>query len=99
MIDASGGYTKDGPKNRLRAQDIHKIVDAFNKRLQITFNFQSTKVHLACWNGYEHPIDVYFAGQFQAWQEHQTKRNFGCDHVLSLIDLGQSRWVFVGIYD
>ena len=33
MIDASAGYMKDGPKNRLRAQDIHKIVDVFNKRL------------------------------------------------------------------
>jgi type I restriction enzyme M protein len=31
MIDASKGYMKDGPKNRLRAQDIHKIVDTFSK--------------------------------------------------------------------
>ncbi len=36
MIDASGGFMKDGPKNRLRAQDIHKIVDTFNKRLEIS---------------------------------------------------------------
>src|SRR5437773_3850199 len=35
MIDASAGYLKDGPKNRLRAMDIHKIVDVFNKRLEI----------------------------------------------------------------
>jgi type I restriction enzyme M protein len=35
MIDASGGFMKDGPKNRLRSQDIHKIVDAFTKRLEI----------------------------------------------------------------
>ena len=35
MLDASGGFMKDGPKNRLRAMDIHKIVDAFNKRLDI----------------------------------------------------------------
>jgi len=35
MIDASGGYMKDGPKNRLRKQDIHKIVDVFNKRLEV----------------------------------------------------------------
>jgi len=35
MIDASAGYMKDGPKNRLRAQDIHKIVDVFSKRLEI----------------------------------------------------------------
>lgn len=35
MIDASKGFMKDGNKNRLRAQDIHKIVDAFNKQIEI----------------------------------------------------------------
>lgn len=30
MIDASKGYIKDGNKNRLREQDLHKIVDVFN---------------------------------------------------------------------
>ncbi len=74
------------------------LVD-FLKATGVTFNTQNTKVHLACWNGSEHPIDVYYAGQFQGWQAHQTKRNFDCDHVLSLIDLGQSKWLFVGIFD
>jgi len=35
MIDASKGFLKDGNKNRLRAQDMHKIVDAFNNRVEI----------------------------------------------------------------
>jgi type I restriction enzyme M protein len=35
MIDASVGFMKDGPKNRLRAQDIHKVVDVFNRRLEV----------------------------------------------------------------
>jgi type I restriction enzyme M protein len=35
MIDASQGFMKDGPKNRLRAQDIHKIVDVFTRRLDL----------------------------------------------------------------
>jgi len=35
MIDAGKGFTKDGPKNRLRDQDIHKIVDVFNKQLEM----------------------------------------------------------------
>lgn len=35
MIDASKGFMKDGNKNRLRQQDIRKIVDAFNKQLEI----------------------------------------------------------------
>ena len=35
MIDASSGFMKDGPKNRLRSMDIHKIVDVFNKSLDV----------------------------------------------------------------
>jgi type I restriction enzyme M protein len=35
MIDASKGFRKDGPKNRLRSQDLHKIVDVFNKQIEI----------------------------------------------------------------
>ena len=35
MIDASKGLIKDGAKNRLRSQDIHKIVDVFNKQAEI----------------------------------------------------------------
>ncbi len=34
MVDASKGFIKDGNKNRLRAQDIHKIVDTFNRQLE-----------------------------------------------------------------
>jgi type I restriction enzyme M protein len=32
MVDASKGFMKDGPKNRLREQDIHKIVDTFKRQ-------------------------------------------------------------------
>jgi type I restriction enzyme M protein len=35
MVDAGKGFAKDGPKNRLRDQDIHKIVDVFNKQLEL----------------------------------------------------------------
>ena len=35
MVDASRGFIKDGNKNRLRAMDIHKIVDVFNRQLEI----------------------------------------------------------------
>ena len=31
MVDASKGFIKDGNKNRLREQDIHRIVDTFAK--------------------------------------------------------------------
>jgi type I restriction enzyme M protein len=50
MIDASAGFMKDGPKNRLRSQDIHQIVDTFNRRLEIPkysrlVNFQEIENH------------------------------------------------------
>jgi type I restriction enzyme M protein len=35
MIDAGKGFVKDGPKNRLQEQDIHKIVDVFNGKKEI----------------------------------------------------------------
>lgn len=35
MVDASKGYVKDGNKNRLRHQDIHKIVDVFTKQIEV----------------------------------------------------------------
>ena len=35
MIDASMGFVKEGNKNRLRAQDIHKIVDVFNHQREL----------------------------------------------------------------
>ncbi|WP_094604502.1 hypothetical protein SPSIL_052620 [Sporomusa silvacetica DSM 10669] len=53
MIDASKGYMKDGNKNRLREQDIHKIVDVFNKQLEIPkysrlVPYDEIKVHNHC---------------------------------------------------
>ena len=35
MIDASKGFDKDGPKNRLRPRDMHKIIDAFTKQAEV----------------------------------------------------------------
>jgi hypothetical protein len=45
------------------------------------------------------PLEQYFAGNFEDGQAHQNQKNFECDHVLSLINLGTSkRWLFVGVY-
>lgn len=45
MVDASKGFMKDGNKNRLRSQDIHKVVDVFTKQLEL--NRYSRRVSLA----------------------------------------------------
>lgn len=36
MINANEGFIKDGPKNRLREMDVHRIVDAYQKGADIT---------------------------------------------------------------
>lgn len=35
MIDASKGFAKDGPKNRLRPRDMHKIVDTYIRNQEV----------------------------------------------------------------
>ncbi len=35
MIDASKGFAKDGPKNRLRSRDMHRITDAFRSQRDV----------------------------------------------------------------
>lgn len=35
MVNAGKGFIKDGNKNRLQEQDIHKIADVFNKQIEM----------------------------------------------------------------
>lgn len=64
----------------------------------VQFDAADTKVHLSCSSKREHPIDIYYAGRFKEWQEHQGRQNFKCAYVLGLIDLMQGQWLFGGIY-
>jgi type I restriction enzyme M protein len=36
MVDASKGFAKEGPKNRLRDRDTHKIIDAIEQQSELT---------------------------------------------------------------
>ncbi|WP_419788129.1 type I restriction-modification system subunit M [Pseudodesulfovibrio sp.] len=35
MVDASSGFMKDGPKNRLRSRDVHRAVYVFTRQVEI----------------------------------------------------------------
>lgn len=71
------------------------ILEAIGGSLQV----DDTKIHLATHNGREDPLDVYLADNFQEWQRWQTKRNFVCKYVLSLIKYpGPNLWLFAGIH-
>lgn len=55
------------------------------------------KIHLA--TGWPNPpLEAYFEGKFKQWQEYQNRRNFQCDHVVSLIHLRGDKWLFVGVW-
>ncbi|WP_447759502.1 GIY-YIG nuclease family protein [Pseudomonas moraviensis] len=65
-----------------------------------SLTIQNTKVHLAQHNGFEHPMDVYLAGDFDDWQSWQSRRNFECEYVIGLIELhGTKKWLLAGVYD
>lgn len=58
------------------------------------------KVHLATVSSGEMPpLEAYLNGRFQEWQERQSKQNFRCEQVLALIHLGESQWLFAGVYE
>jgi type I restriction enzyme M protein len=59
MIDASKGFVKDGNKNRLRHQDIHKIVDVFTKELEIEGYSRKVDIHAIVANEYNLNIPRY----------------------------------------
>jgi len=44
------------------------------------------------------PLEAFYDGTFKQWQESQNNRNFECEHVISLIQLGNSDWLFAGAY-
>lgn len=64
---------------------------------RIPITLESFKIHLA--TGHPNPpLEAFFEGKFKEWQEWQTRRNFSCNMVVSLIDLGASKWLFAGVY-
>jgi type I restriction enzyme M protein len=70
MIGASAGFIKDGPKNRLRAQDIHRIVDVFNKRLEVPKYSRMVPVEEIEKNEFNLNIDSQQAEDLQDIQGH-----------------------------
>jgi type I restriction enzyme M protein len=59
MIDANKGFIKDGNKNRLRSQDIHKVVDVYTKQLELTGYSRMVKLSEVVSNKYNLNIPRY----------------------------------------
>lgn len=63
IIDASKGLIKDGNKNRLREQDVRKIVDVFNSQLEIPKYSKMVTIDEIESNGYNLNIPRYIDNQ------------------------------------
>ena len=73
-----------------------KLTD-FLAACNVLLNMVDYKVHLA--TGVKSPpLDAFFAGKFKEWQEYQSKRNFQCESIISLIALKKDKWLFAGVY-
>ena len=63
MIDAGKNFIKDGDKNRLREQDIHKIVDVFNKQIETPRYARMVSLDEIATNSYNLNIPRYIDSQ------------------------------------
>jgi len=66
-------------------------------------NMDDYKLHLACWNGVNQPLDVFVRDreEWTGWNIHRGRRNdFSRDYIFSLIDFypEHSVWLFGGVY-
>lgn len=66
----------------------------------VPLDVKNYKLHLASLApGGDSPLLAFFDGGFKDWQEWQTRRNFECQHIVSLIQLPErNRWLFAGVY-
>ncbi len=62
MVDASRGFAKDGPKNRLREQDVHRIVDTFTRLAEHTGYARMVPLAEIAANGYNLNLPRYIDG-------------------------------------
>lgn len=66
-------------------------------------NIQDYKMHLACWNRENHPLDVFVRSkeEWEGWNTWRSQRDdFNRDYIFSLIDFypEPETWLFGGIY-
>jgi hypothetical protein len=64
----------------------------------IQLDVNSYKIHLATMSNTS-PLEAFFRGNFKDWQEWQSRKNFECSHIVSLIQLDRKdTWLFAGVY-
>ncbi len=66
VIDASKDFKKDGNKNRLREQDVQKMIDTFNALKEIPYYSKMVSLEEISANGYNLNIARYIAAKLES---------------------------------
>ncbi len=66
MIDASKDFKKDGNKNRLREQDVQKMIDTFNASKEIPYYSKMVSLEEISANDYNLNIPRYIAAKLES---------------------------------
>ncbi len=66
MIDASKDFKKDGNKNRLREQDVQKMIDTFNASKEIPYYSKMVSLEEISANDYNLNIARYIAAKLES---------------------------------
>ncbi|AFI05840.1 type I restriction-modification system subunit M [Helicobacter cetorum] len=69
MIDASKDFKKDGNKNRLREQDVQKMIDTFNELKEIPYYSKMVSLEEISANDYNLNIPRYIANKQELEQD------------------------------
>ncbi|GAA9750653.1 hypothetical protein VN0186_00970 [Helicobacter pylori] len=69
MIDASKDFKKDGNKNRLREQDVQKMIDTFNALKEIPYYSKMVSLEEISANGYNLNIARYIASKQESQKD------------------------------
>lgn len=59
---------------------------------------ENFKIHLATGTSEDNPLDAFYDGRFQEFQDGQRQQNFKCAQVIGLIHMGSDRWLFAGVW-
>ena len=74
-----------------------KLMELLNITLS---DYKDYKVHFAI--GMKNQLDkleMFYAGTFEADQNIQSGQNFKCRYVISLVFIGNERWLFAGVFE
>lgn len=75
----------------MKMKDMIPFLEEHKKEIKVHCAIGKTNVY--------DPLNAFKLGTFKEWQEHQTKKNFSREYILSIVYNGKDEWLFAGIFE